>query len=128
MPQVGGSPLSRAPSPAHAARPILGFRRPWIFGFQLGIVLDRQHEGRRAFIDRYGETFSQQIVRECGADIVGEAGDEPAQLYAINTSGQALCNTNAHSGPLRGGKCALAQISGPKWALASVKPYRRTIS
>jgi len=77
----------------------VGFGRQWFFGLQFGIVLNGQDKGRRAFIHRHGETFSQQIVRERSPDVVSEPGDEPAQLYAVNTPRQTLCNPNAHSGP-----------------------------
>ena len=77
----------------------MGLGGRWILGCQFGIVLDWKDQGGRAFIHRYGETFGQQVVRECRPYVIGEAGDEPAQLYAVNTPRETLCNTNAHIGP-----------------------------
>jgi hypothetical protein len=96
--------------PPPAVSSILGFGGERLSRFQVGIILNRQTDGGCAFIYRYGQAFSQQIVPQRGSHVIRETGNEAAQLYAVNTPRQGLCNTNAHFGRVCGGKRPQPQI------------------
>jgi hypothetical protein len=106
----------------------VGFGMERLSGLQLGVILNRQNDGWRAFIHRNGQAFCQKIVRERSTHVIREPDDESVQLYAVNTSGQGLCNTNAHFRPVFRGKRPVAQISGPNWYLRRRNPDRHKIS
>jgi hypothetical protein len=100
---------------------ILGLGHCRLPGFQFGVILNWQNKGGRAFVDGYGRPFGEQIIAEGRPHVVSQTGDEAAQLYAVNTPRQGLCNTNAHSRPVYRGKAVIWQISGPKRTMADLK-------
>ena len=75
----GGTPLRSSGGPNH-------------------LPVQRGNQGRGFVGNRHSSTDCQQVAPERRAHHVVAAGDESVQLYAVNTAGKLLCDSDAHFG------------------------------